>query len=229
MRVFTSVESRRRVMLHLAVAALAIAALYLLARRHLAFLQSPAAFRAWLLSFGIWAPVVFVLVQAFQVVVAPIPGQVVGLASGYVFGAVYGTLYSMLGTLLGTALAVTVARRFGRPYAERFVAAESLARFDEAVDDNGYLAVFVTYLLPGLPDDVICFAAGLTAIPVSHLIVLAVVGRFPSVLALNLAGAQVADQRLAAAGTLIAVLVVASAVVLSRRERLLTYFERRDG
>ncbi|MFB6139604.1 MAG: TVP38/TMEM64 family protein [Halosimplex sp.] len=227
MRVFTSAEDRRRATVRVLVAAAALVALYLLARRYLPFLETPAAFRAWLLSFGAWAPVAFVGVQTMQVVVAPIPGQVVGLASGYVFGAVYGTLYSMLGTVLGTALAVGIARRYGRTYVERFVAPESLARFDDAVADEGYLALFVSFLLPGLPDDVLCFAAGLTEIPLTHVVALALVGRFPSVLLLNLAGARAADREFAVAGALLVALVGGGLVVLLRRERLLAYFEGR--
>ena len=226
MRVFTSPESRWRATLHTLVALALLVAVYLLARQYLGFMRTPATFRVWLRSFGPWAPVVFVAVQTLQVLVAPIPGQAVGLASGYVFGVVYGTLYSMVGTLLGTTLAMAIARRYGRSYAERFVATDSLTRFDDAVADDGYLAIFVSFLLPGLPDDVICFAAGLTRIPLSHLVVIALVGRFPSVLLLNLAGSQVADRQLAVAGALLAALAVASALVIARREQIFASVER---
>ena len=48
---------------------------------------------AWLSSFGAWAPVVFVGVSAVQVVLAPIPGQFIGVAGGYLFGAGRGLLW----------------------------------------------------------------------------------------------------------------------------------------
>jgi uncharacterized membrane protein YdjX (TVP38/TMEM64 family) len=225
MRIFASDRSRRRVLVHLAVAVVVLVGLYLLARRYLPFLRTPEAFRAWLLGFGIWAPVVFVLVQTLQVLVAPIPGQVIGLASGYVFGVTHGTVYSMTGTLLGTTLAFAVARRFGRPYVERFVADDSLGLFDDVVADDGRLAVFVSFVLPGLPDDVLCFVAGLTKIPLWQLAVLAFVGRFPSVFLLNLAGAEVARDSLYTAGALLGGLVVVSAVVIYYRRRIVGHFE----
>jgi uncharacterized membrane protein YdjX (TVP38/TMEM64 family) len=43
-------------------------------------------------------------------------------------------------------------------------------------------------LLPGFPDNLICFAAGLTPIPVRKLMMAVVFGRFPSALVLTLLG-----------------------------------------
>ena len=43
-------------------------------------------------------------------------------------------------------------------------------------------------LLPGLPDNLACFVAGLTKIPVRYLLVAALVGRFPAALGLSLFG-----------------------------------------
>src|SRR6266478_2856332 len=35
---------------------------------------------------GGWAPIVFIGIQAMQVIIAPIPGDVTGLLAGFVFG-----------------------------------------------------------------------------------------------------------------------------------------------
>jgi uncharacterized membrane protein YdjX (TVP38/TMEM64 family) len=43
-------------------------------------------------------------------------------------------------------------------------------------------------LLPGLPDNLACFAAGLTRIPLRKLVLAVIVGRFPAALALALFG-----------------------------------------
>jgi uncharacterized membrane protein YdjX (TVP38/TMEM64 family) len=229
MGVFSSAESRRRVVVHLTVLAAALAVGYLLARQHLSFLRTPEAFRAWLLSFGPWAPVVFVVVQTAQVVAAPVPGQVVGVASGYVFGLWAGTLYSMVGTVLGTTLAFALARRYGRSYVERVLSAGTLARFDAVVADDGRLALFVLFLIPGPPDDAICFLAGITTIPVWQLVGIAILGRLPSVFLLNLAGAQLASEGVAVASAILVGVLVATAVFYRERERILAFLERRTG
>jgi len=42
--------------------------------------------------------------------------------------------------------------------------------------------------LPGLPDNLACFVAGLTKIPVRYLLIAALVGRFPAALTLTMFG-----------------------------------------
>jgi len=227
MGVFSSAESRQRVVVHLTVLAAVLVVGYLLARQYLPFLRTPAAFRDWLLAFGPWAPVVFVVVQTAQVLAAPVPGQVVGVASGYVFGLWAGTLYSMTGTILGATLAFVLAHRYGRSYVERVLSAGTLARFDAVVADDGRLAVFLLFLLPGPPDDAICFLAGITTIPLWQLVVIAFVGRLPSVFLLNLAGAQLASDDLVVATAILVGVVVATAVFYHERERILRFLEDR--
>mgnify|MGYP000194576342 CR=1 FL=1 len=227
MGLFSSPDSRRRVALHLGLALVVATVGYLLARQYLPFLRTPEAFRAWLLSFGVWAPLVFVVVQAGQVVAAPVPGQVVGVASGYVFGAWTGTLYSMAGTLVGTTLAFALARRYGRSYVERVLSAETISHFDDVVADDGRLALFLLFLIPGPPDDAVCFLAGITTIPLWQLVGIAFVGRLPSVFLLNLAGAQLASEGIVSAVALVLALLAATLVFYLRRERVLAFVGRR--
>ena len=70
---------------------------------------------AYLAEAGLWAPLVFVVLMATQVVVAPLPGLVVGLVGGYVFGAARGFLLNLAGFTLGAMIAFSLARYFGKP------------------------------------------------------------------------------------------------------------------
>ena len=72
-----------------------------------------------------------------QVLLAPIPGQFVGLLNGYLYGPWLGTFYSMIGLLLGTALAMGLGRWFGRPLVERLVNPAQLARWDQIAVRQG--------------------------------------------------------------------------------------------
>ena len=63
-----------------------------------------AALQAWIASFGAWAPLVSIALNTAQVIAAPIPGQVIGLANGYLFGVWLGALYSLIGVMLGTGI-----------------------------------------------------------------------------------------------------------------------------
>jgi len=189
-------ESRadRRVALGAAVAAVVVfAGLVVLVRAYAPFLTSGAAFREFVASYGVYAPLVFVVLQALQVVLAPIPGQVTGFASGYLFGAFWGSVYSLTGIAIGSTAAFWLSRRYGRPFVERVVDDDTLARFDGVAARAGLPGLFVVFLVPGLPDDVVCFVGGLTDIDLSKLVAVAIVGRAPAFVLVNVSGAGFAD------------------------------------
>jgi len=136
----------------------------------------------WIASLGPWGPLASIGLNAAQVLLAPIPGYVIGWTNGYLYGLGPGTLYSMAGLLLGTALAMGLARRFGRPLVERLVKPETLARWDRVTDRRGPLFFFLIYLIPGLPDDIVCFLIGLSRLKLPWMVALAMLGRLPGVL-----------------------------------------------
>lgn len=94
--------------------------------------------------------------------IGPMPGQIVSLVGGVLFGTVWGVVYTMIGAAIGFTMIFGLTRRLGRPFVERFVSPRLLERFDYLNGRGGALALFVVFLLPALPDDVISFIAGLT-------------------------------------------------------------------
>ena len=72
-------------------------------------------------SLGPYSAAVFMLLQALQVVVSPIPGELTGVVGGYVYGVKFGFLASTLGLTLGSWVAFELASIFGRPLVEKFV------------------------------------------------------------------------------------------------------------
>lgn len=223
-RIFASARSRRRFLVHLLALVLAFVVATVLIRRHAAFLTDTRAVRELIRGYGIWAPVVLIVLQAVQVVVAPIPGQVLAVVAGYLFGAWWGTLYNMIGIAIGSTIAFWLSRRYGRAYVETIVHDEALAQFDSVSEDYGRSALFFFFLVPGLPDDILCFAGGLTKIPLWQLIVLAVVGRAPAFFLVNVVGELLSTENFAAAVGLAVVLVALSALGYRNRDRLARLF-----
>jgi len=224
-RIFASSRSRTRFVVHALVVAAGLAVAGVLLGPHLAFLTDARAVRTFVRGYGVWAPVVLIALQAVQVVAAPVPGQVLAVVAGYLFGAWWGTLYNMIGITIGSTVAFWLSRRYGRAYVEDIVHEGALERFDAIGDDYARPALFFLFLIPGLPDDVICFAGGLTDIPLWQLVVLAVVGRAPAFFLVNVVGAMLGTGRFEAA---IAITVVLSGLTLLGylyRDRLVRLFE----
>jgi len=150
------------------------------------------AVQAWVARFGPWGPLVSILLNTAQVLLAPIPGQTVGLVNGYLYGVALGTLYSLLGVMLGSALAMWLARWFGRPLVARLAGREQLARWDRIARRQGPAFFFLVFLFPFVPDDVICFVIGLSPLPIPYMLVLAALGRLPGLVVTSWVGANAA-------------------------------------
>ena len=169
----------------------------------LSLLLDQARLQTWLASFGAWAPLIAIALNAAQVIVAPIPGQVIGLAGGYLFGIWRGTFYSLVGVMLGTGIVLALTRRWGRPLAARLVPPTQLGKLDRLVASRGELFFFLVFLLPFLPDDLACFAIGLTDLPLARMMMLIAIGRLPGLIAASWFGAYAADITLTAWAILI--------------------------
>jgi uncharacterized membrane protein YdjX (TVP38/TMEM64 family) len=146
------------------------------------FFGNQQRLQEWVKGFGPWAPLVSIALNAAQVLLAPIPGQIVGLANGYLYGVWPGTLYSMIGLVLGRALAMALGRWFGRGLVKRLVKREQLEKWDRLARRRGPLFFFLVFLLPFLPDDLACFLIGLSPLPIPRMAVLSALGGLPGVL-----------------------------------------------
>ncbi|WP_440992052.1 TVP38/TMEM64 family protein [Haloarchaeobius baliensis] len=225
LQVFESRESRRRFAVHLLLLAVGAAVAWVFIRRNLAFLTNTRELRRFIRSYGILAPVVLIGLQALQVVLAPIPGQVLAVVAGYLFGAWWGTLYNMIGIVIGSTVAFWLARRFGRSYVENIVHEGALARFDSISEDYAIPALFLLFLIPGLPDDVICFAGGLTDVPLWQLVAIALIGRAPAFFLINVFGTLLEAERFGAAFGVAVLLMLFTLLGYRYRDRLVHLFD----
>ena len=226
MRVFSSRADRWRGILLALLVALAFVGLYFAVRRYAPFVFNAAELRVWIAGFGIFAPLVFVLIQATQVVVAPIPGQVVALVAGYLFGPLAGTVYSLTGVLIGSAVAFSLSKRYGRSFVVDILHEDVVERFDGFVDTVGVPGLFAFVIIPGLPDDAICFLSGLTKWSLPTFMAVIAVGRLPAYVLTVYAGGQLASGRFLSAMALVALVVAASAVGYYKQEAVRDLVER---
>src|SRR5712692_6316749 len=90
-----------------------------------------------LTSFGPYSAAVFMLLQALQVVVSPIPGELTGVVGGYVYGVNFGFLFSTVGLTLGSWIAFELASIFGRPLVDKLVAEKILEKFHFLTSNAG--------------------------------------------------------------------------------------------
>ncbi|MBS3783251.1 MAG: TVP38/TMEM64 family protein [Anaerolineae bacterium] len=146
-----------------------------------AIIRDRSRLQAWVASLGPWGPLATISLNVLQVILAPIPGQFVGVINGYLYGIAAGTLYSLLGLIIGTGMAMALARRFGRPLVERLVPKAQMARWDDITAHQGPWFFFLVFLFPFVPDDITSFLIGLSPLSIPRMLVLVTFGRLPGV------------------------------------------------
>lgn len=154
---------------------------------------SQKALQEYLEGFGLWAPFLFVFIQALQVIIAPIPGNVTALAGGVMFGPWKGFLLSGLGILLGSVIAFFMARIFGKPLIIKIVGQPVYEKYGRIFSAKQVAILLLIFLLPFFPDDALCFLAGLSSLPFPLFTVMVILGRMPGMLFASLAGAGLID------------------------------------
>lgn len=151
----------------------------LIFREEIAVFANRQTVQAAVVRAGPWGPAILIGLLVLQTIVAPVPGHMLGMAAGYLYGPWFGLLYVWLGTVLGSSLAMSLARIAGRPLVERLVSPQVLGKLDRFARGRGLPFFFLVFLIPGLPDDMLCFVAGLTPLPLSALIIVAAAARVP--------------------------------------------------
>ena len=171
-------------------------------------------------SLGPWSFVGFITVQALQVVVAPIPGEVTGLLGGYLYGPFLGIVLSTVGLTLGSCAAFALSRIFGRPFAEKFVPAAAMQRFDYLLQHKGLVLVFLLFLIPGFPKDYLCYILGLGHLSTAQFLVVGTVGRLFGTILLTLGGNYLRVEQYGRFSILLVVAVIVVAVAMIYRNKL---------
>jgi uncharacterized membrane protein YdjX (TVP38/TMEM64 family) len=147
--------------------------------------------RSWIMGYGYWAPLAYMGIFALQILVAPMPGQFLGIMSGYVFGIFLGSLYSIVALTIGAGLAMYIARRLGRPLLERFVEPEQLRLWERKLYMRSPVNWGLLFVFP-VPDFVF-YLAGLSSIPLIRLIPSIIVGRSIGLIFAGVAGGLTAQ------------------------------------
>ncbi|MDO9492722.1 TVP38/TMEM64 family protein [Acetobacterium sp.] len=176
--------------------------------------------QSFLLQFGIWTPLAFFLLQLLQIIIAPIPGGTVGLVGGALFGTIGGFLISAAGTLTGSIIVFVLAKRFGRPFVLRFVSPELIEKYDHIKESKLNTVLFLIFLFPLFPDDMLCFIAGLSSMPLKTFFIIVLLARTPSVFINTMIGAGIMDDSPTQFIIAVAIYAVLIAILYFNRKRL---------
>jgi uncharacterized membrane protein YdjX (TVP38/TMEM64 family) len=182
--------------------------------------------KAFVTSFGTGAPVVFIIIQILQVLLAPFPGEATGFIGGFLFGATKGFIYSSVGLTVGSLINFTIGRFLGKRFVRKLIPPAQLERMDNLVKHQGVIVLFGLFVFPGFPKDYLCLFLGISAIPLKIFIILTAIGRMPGTLMLSLQGSYIFEQRYGWFALIVSVCLVLIFLAYRYRERLYDWIEK---
>ncbi|MBO5869159.1 MAG: TVP38/TMEM64 family protein [Clostridia bacterium] len=152
-------------------------------------------FKELIESYGKWGVIVAFGIQVLQVIVSPIPGEVIEVGMGLCFGWLGGAVLCLVGGALAAALIMLFVKKYGIKAVELFVSTDKINEL-RIINNEKKLktTVFLLYLIPGTPKDPLIFFFGLTKISIWDFIWIQTLARIPSVVTSTIAGEQVTKQ-----------------------------------
>ena len=190
------------------------------------FYANDKAIAQYVKDSGPYGPIVFIMLQAMQVILAPIPGEATGILGGYLFGTLPGLIYSTIGLTIGSCLGFGLGRWLGLPFVRRFVKPEIYHKFDFLTQAKGELVVFLLFLIPGFPKDTLCYILGVSPLPFGTFFLVSTVGRIPGTWLLSMQGTQVRGNQYLRLFVLLSLLALALLVLHYYRHQVFEWIKR---
>ncbi|MEG2088368.1 MAG: VTT domain-containing protein, partial [Angelakisella sp.] len=125
-----------------------------------------------------------------QIVVAVIPGEPIEVVAGAMYGIWGGLAVCLTGVLVGSAGIFWAVRRLGRERLRKTKLYPKLMNYKFLSNEEKLEAiVFLLYLIPGTPKDMLVYVCALTELPMRSFLLISTLARIPSVITSTMAGA----------------------------------------
>jgi len=122
---------------------------------------APQRLRELVEGFGVWSPLVFILIYAVGICFF-LPATLFTGIGALLFGTMYGFIYNEIGALLGASAAFGIGRHLGRDFAASLVG-DRLQKYDDKIAANGFATTLYLRLL-FFPFTPLNFGMGLTRV-----------------------------------------------------------------
>lgn len=192
--------------------------------------ETMARFEEWVASLGVLGFLLMLAIQVAQIVIAFIPGEFVQVAAGVMYGTWGGLGLCLLGCFIASACVFAVVRKLGQGFVVKIVGQEKLDSFG-FLNDSSKLEtlVFILFLIPGMPKDVLTYIVPLTTIRMSSFMLLSTIARIPGMVASTLIGSSITDANWPLIIAVFAVVIVIGGVCIWKKDTLMGWAQRLGG
>lgn len=154
------------------------------------------AFKEKVSSSGILGLLLLFILQVAQIFLIIIPGEPIEILAGMCYGPVWGTVFIMASAGLISIAIFFLVRKFGKKFVYNFCDPKKVEKIENSKLFKNprkiEMIMFILFLIPGTPKDLLVYIAGLLPINPTRFILISIFARFPSVISSTLAGTNLA-------------------------------------
>ena len=170
---------------------------------------------------------IYIGIQFLQIIISVIPGQAFQCAAGYLYGFLPGLVFSIVGAFLGTTISFYLAKILGKDAVHLFFGEARTNYFIERLNSKkAYVIVFLLYLIPGLPKDVVSYAAGVSDMNFKAFMAFSMMGRLFGMSGSLLIGAFYFKQHYIGMGIIAVIAVVAFVLCIIYRKKIDRFLDK---
>ncbi len=160
--------------------------------RYFYIFKDPNKIKHIIMSYGKYSVIAFIVLQIIQVVAFFIPGEIVQIAGGYIYGTVGGSIISLAGITTGSIIVFSLSNAYGKPLIDKIISGKDM-KFFKRILNLGHInfVVFLLYLIPGIPKDVLAYICGVSNITFKDFILYSTLGRIPGIFISAYFGAKI--------------------------------------
>ena len=144
--------------------------------------------KEYILSFGVWAPIISFILMILQSIAAPLPAFLITFANAALFGWVKGSILSWSSAMVGAAVCFFIAKYLGRDVVEKLTSKFAIESVDSFFEKYGKHTILIARLLPFMSFDLVSYAAGLTSMSFISFFVATGIGQLPATIVYSYVG-----------------------------------------
>ena len=165
---------------------------------------------------------VLIVLQAIQIIICILPGQPIQLASSYM----YGYCISIIGAIIGCLITYRLAHFLGVDAMHIIFGEEKVQNYMKKLNSGKALTiVFLIYLVPGIPKDLMSYIAGISNIELKPFLLVSTLGRSPGILGSLLIGYFWARKNYIGIGIVAVIMLLLFGWCVRNRERIVEKIE----
>ena len=165
--------------------------------------------------------------QLLQIIVAFIPGEVVQIAAGMMYGPLWGSVVILVGCVLSSMVVYELVHKLGAPFVRSMVGEKQLLKFRQFELSGKFgVTVFILFLIPGFPKDVLTYIVPLSDMNLRTFLLLSTISRTPGVIISTYAAAGLADGNIVTSVIIFVVAALIAIIVLLLRNRIIDAISR---